>query len=353
MAKKILLVDDSALMRSILGDIINKDSRFHVEDKAKDGSEALELLRTKKYDAMVLDINMPVMNGFELMKKLREEKIVIKVMISSTDSAEGSKVAMDALEAGAVDFVQKPDKASIARGNDFAAEFLKTLAGVCESVEISDSRMTRAEHAILNIKPQASSVRTSGNKIVCIASSTGGPRSLQSVIPKLPGRLNAPVVVVQHMPEGFTHSLAVRLDSMSEVKVQEAKEGEEIKKGNVYIAKGGTHMVVNKSGGRCTIHFKDAPPRESVKPCANYTYESLADTRYDEVVCVVLTGMGQDGTEGILNLKKQKKTYVISQNADTCIVYGMPKAVEKAGLSNTVLALGDIAEAIVEQVGVQ
>ena len=317
MAKKILLVDDSALMRSILGDIINKDSRFHVEDKAKDGSEALELLRTKKYDAMVLDINMPVMNGFALMKKLHEEKIVIKVMISSTDSAEGSKVAMDALEAGAVDFVQKPDKASIARGNDFAAEFLKTLAGVCESVEISDSRMTRAEHAILNIKPQASSVRTSGNKIVCIASSTGGPRSLQSVIPKLPGRLNAPVVVVQHMPEGFTH------------------------------------MVVNNSGGRCTIHFKDAPPRESVKPCANYTYESLADTRYDEVVCVVLTGMGQDGTEGILNLKKQKKTYVISQNADTCIVYGMPKAVEKAGLSNTVLALGDIAEAIVEQVGVQ
>ena len=155
------------------------------------------------------------------------------------------------------------------------------------------------------------------------------------------------------MPEGFTNSLALRLDSMSRVKVQEASEGEELKKGNVYIAKGGTHMFLNSSGVRCTIHFKDAPPRESVKPCANYTYESLAGSRYDEVVCVVLTGMGQDGTEGILNLKKKKKTYVISQNADTCIVYGMPKSVEKAGLSNTVLALGDIAEAIVELVGVQ
>lgn len=356
MANKILLVDDSALMRSVLGDIINKDPRFHVEDKARDGMEALELLRAKKYDAVVLDVNMPRMDGLELLRRMRAEKIHTRVMISSTDAADGSKVALDALELGATDVVHKPERASECRSDAFGAEFLNTLGGVCESRDTSDPLMSRMD-ALKDVRKIAEGLgvkppKVAGNKVVAIASSTGGPRALQSVIPRLPKDLNAPVVLVQHMPTGFTSSLADRLNSMSAIKVKEAREGDVLENGVVYIARGGIHMYVRYQSGKHYIHFKDGPPRENVKPCANYMYESLVDSKYDEVLCVVLTGMGADGAEGIANLKKRKRVYVISQNADTCIVYGMPKAVESAGLSDEVRPLDDIAQEIVTNVGI-
>ena len=356
MANRILLVDDSALMRSVLGDIINKDKRFHVEDKAKDGIEALELLRTKQYEAVVLDINMPRMNGLQLLKTLRDEKIKVRVMVSSTDTTDGSKTAMDALEAGAIDCVHKPERASECRGEEFGNEFLQTLAGVCAVRDAGVHAPSDRSSAMRSVFQIAEDLgvrqpKVAGNKLVAMASSTGGPKSLQSVIPKLPANLAAPVVLVQHMPTGFTTSLAERLNGMSRIEVREAKEGEALEAGKVYIAQGGRHMVILHQGGRQTVHYKDLPPRENVRPCANYMYESLADSRYDEIVCVVLTGMGADGEEGIKNLKKRKRVYVISQNADTCIVYGMPKAVENAGLSNEVVPLDDVARVIVENVG--
>ena len=355
MASKILLVDDSALMRSVLGDIINKDKRFHVEDKAKDGVEALDLLRKKSYDAVVLDLNMPRMDGLQLLDKIRSEKIHARVMISSTDATDGSKAAMDALDKGALDFVHKPERASECRSDEFGLEFLNTLAGVCAGRDSADPVMSRMD-ALRNVRRIAEGLgvkppKVSGKKIVAIASSTGGPRALQSVIPRFPKDLGAPVVLVQHMPTGFTGSLADRLNSMSQIEVREGKEGDALQAGKVYIAKGGTHMVILHQGGRHTLHFKDLPPRENVKPCANYMYESLADSRFDEVVCVVMTGMGADGEEGISNLKKRKRVHVISQTADTYIVYGMPRAVEQAGLSDEVVPLEDIAQEIVMNVG--
>ena len=362
MASTILLVDDSALMRSVLGDMINRDKRFHVEDKAKDGLEALELLRTKKYGAVVLDINMPKMSGMELLKTLRREGIKVRVLVCSTDTPEGSKTAMDALEAGAIDCVHKPEQASKARSDEFVTLFLETLAGVCavgesgyQAVTASESARDSAMRAVRQMAEDMGvrKPKVAGRKLVAIASSTGGPKSLQSVIPKLPANLASPVVLVQHMPTGFTTSLAERLNAMSRIEVREGREGEALEAGKVYIAKGGRHMVILHQGGRHTIHYKDLPPRENVRPCANYMYESLTDSGFDEVVCVVMTGMGTDGEEGIKNLKKQKRVYVISQNADTCIVYGMPRAVEGAGLSDKVLPLGDIAGEIVESIGTE
>ena len=197
-----------------------------------------------------------------------------------------------------------------------------------------------------------SASKITGNRIVAIASSTGGPRALQSVIPKLPKNLKTPVVLVQHMPEGFTASLAERLDSLSEVKVKEAAEGDVLTAGTVYISKGGKHMHIVKSGGKYTIHYMDGPTREGVRPCANFMYESLMDSDYDEVCCVVLTGMGADGTEGIKNLKTKKKVFVIGQEESTCTVYGMPKAVAVAGLVNQVVKLEDVAQEIIMHVGV-
>ncbi len=354
--KKILIIDDSALMRTVLSDIINADSRFKVVDKAKDGIEGLELLKKNTYDAVVLDINMPRMDGITMLKEVQKAKIKCKIMMASTDTKEGAKVTMDALDLGALDFVHKPDRASECRGEDFAKQFMNTLAAVANSrAPVSTKAFTFADakesRKVVELVTKSAS-KITGNRIVAIASSTGGPRALQSVIPKLPKNLKTPVVLVQHMPEGFTASLAERLDSLSDIKVKEAAEGDVVTAGTVYISRGGKHMHIIKSGGKSTIHYVDGPTREGVRPCANFMYESLVESDYDEVCCVVMTGMGADGTEGIKNLKSKKKVYVIGQEESTCTVYGMPKAVATAGLVDQVVKLDNIAQEIIMHVGV-
>lgn len=189
-------------------------------------------------------------------------------------------------------------------------------------------------------------------KIVAIATSTGGPKALQTLIPLLPSNLNAPVLIVQHMPEGFTKALADRLDTLSEVTVKEAEEGDVLENGHVFIARGGKHMNAVRTGERHRIHYTDEPLREGVKPCANYMYESLADCDYDEIVCAVLTGMGADGTAGIINLKKKKQVTVFAQKEETCVVYGMPRSIVLAGLVERELSLQQIAQEITKSVGV-
>jgi two-component system chemotaxis response regulator CheB len=155
------------------------------------------------------------------------------------------------------------------------------------------------------------------------------------------------------MPAGFTASLAERLDSLSELHVKEAAEGDVLQAGYAYIAMGGKHLNIVTSAGKYTIHYTDEPSREGVKPCANYMYESLMDSRYDQVVCVVMTGMGADGTKGILNLKEKKKIHVIAQEERTCAVYGMPKSIVNAGVADQVVPLEQIAQEIIMSVGVK
>lgn len=191
-----------------------------------------------------------------------------------------------------------------------------------------------------------------GKKVVAIASSTGGPKALQMLIPQLPADLNAPVLIVQHMPAGFTEALAGRLNTLSALSVKEAAEGDVLQPGWVYLARGGRHMNVVKNGGRQVIHYTDVPPREGVRPCANYMYESLADCSYDEVVCAVLTGMGADGTAGIKNLKEKKKVIVFAQDEESCAVYGMPRSIVAAGLVSKGITLDQIAQEIIKNVGV-
>ncbi len=358
MAKKILVVDDSALMRRVICDIIDSDERFQVVDKATNGLEAFDLLSRNKYDAVVLDVNMPKMNGLQLLEELRKYKISAKVMMASTDTKEGAKTTLDALELGALDFIHKPDTAMDCRVDTFRNKLLETLDVVANSRPAVFSRVNRVQDDKQTAEKMADmarkfSRRSGGSKVVAIASSTGGPKALQAVIPKLPAGLDAPVLLVQHMPKGFTASLADRLNELSQVTVREAKEGEELQKGTVYVAMGGMHMNVKNNMGKCTIHYSDEPTREGVKPCANYMYESLTDSRFDEVVCVVMTGMGADGTEGIKNLEAKKKVHVISQDQDTCVVYGMPKSVVNAGLSDQVVPLEQLAQEIALNVGIR
>lgn len=438
--KKILVVDDSALMRRVLCDIINNDERFHVEDRATNGLEAFDLLSRKTYDAVILDVNMPKMDGLELLRELQKYKIPAKVMMASTDTREGAQTTLDALELGALDFIHKPDNAVSCRTNDFQAHFLEVLEAIADAKPMllgngetskakklqKPERQERTEKpekagrqegrlkpdetkpegerraaagqaegkpvsAKQTEKPQArenaqhqkaaaapkqpvgqetaqpqpevsaaakpvrkNRSQAGGRKVVAIASSTGGPKALQSVIPLLPGNLQAPVLIVQHMPKGFTASLAERLDALSSLTVKEAAEGDVLENGCVYLAMGGMHMnVVTQQDGRAVIHYTDEPHREGVKPCANYMFESLQKSRYDEVICVVMTGMGADGTQGISHLKAAKKTYVITQDKDSCAVYGMPKSAAEAGLTDSTVPLNRIAEEIILNAGVK
>ena len=397
MAKKILVIDDSALMRRVISDIINEGDDYEVAAIAKDGVEGFDLIVSNPnlYSAVILDINMPKMNGLELLKELQKNRIEQTVIVVSTVAKQGAKETIQALEYGAFDFVTKPENYLETKGVAFKEAIHKMLDIATSSrASIERTRVVRSrttplsatsrttttsrlgqnssnadrasainalrqrsmERNVAPAKIEASSLRNvkkNKKKIVALACSTGGPKSLQQVIPVLPKSLDCGVVVVQHMPAGFTASLAQRLDEMSQVKVKEAAQGDIIKKGVVYIAPGGFHLKIVKAGTEYKIDLNKEPAIEGLRPCANIMYESLENSDFDEITCVVLTGMGADGTNGIKALSRSHKNiYVISQDEETSVVYGMPKAIAKTGLVNEVVPLNRIANSITKNVGV-
>ena len=376
MKKNILVVDDSALMRRVICDIINTDSNFQAKDTCRDGLEAYERLKTTTYDGVVLDVNMPRMDGLQLLEKLQEENIKANVIMVSTLTTKDAEVTILALERGAIDFVTKPTNISEAKGEDFKKKLLETLNAVLNSRLLARTSRASARPASTATQASATSANatlngsnspakanvtanfkrlkaTGNNKLIALASSTGGPKALQSVIPYLPANLDAPMVLVQHMPAGFTKSMADRLNEVSKIKVKEAEDGDKLEKGHIYVAPGGKHMEVKRCpDGSHKISLNNMPAIGGLRPCANITYDSLSKCGYDEVVCVVLTGMGADGTNGILSLGHHKPIHVISQNAETCIVYGMPKAIEESGVVDEVVPLEKVAECITKRVGV-
>ena len=394
MAKKILVIDDSALMRRVISDIINESNEYEVAAIAKDGLEGLDMIVSNPYEysAVILDINMPKLNGLELLQRLQKDHIEQTVIVVSTVAREGAKETIQALEYGAFDFVTKPEnyletksvefknrifemlnvatnsKASIRR-----TSMSKTIAPVKKDLKSGrtltsvTARTERTRSTGITPAPVRTVVHTpakkvdgsmftsvkTGKKIVALACSTGGPKSLQQVIPMLPAKLDAGVVLVQHMPAGFTASLAARLNEMSDINVKEGADGDVIQKGWVYIAPGGKHIEVVKKASEYVIKLNDEPPIDGLRPCANVMYKSLVQCNYDEITCVVLTGMGADGTEGIKTLSaSHKKIHVIAQDEDSCVVYGMPKAIAQTGLVDEVVPLNKIAETITKNVGV-
>ena len=353
--KKILIVDDSALMRRVICDIIDSDSTFQAKDVCRDGLEAYEKLKTTTYDAVVLDINMPRMDGLELLQKLQQDGIKATVIVVSTLTTKGADVTIRAMELGAVDFITKPCNIIEAKSDEFRRRILQMLKAVIRSDDAKVQAAETVKDSPIKMPKKLERTGTSGKKVlVALACSTGGPKALQSVIPYLPRDLNAPMVLVQHMPIGFTKSMADRLNELSDIEVREAEEGDVLKKGCVYVAPGGKHMEIKKQAdGSHVVRLNEEPAIGGLRPCANVTYESLRTSGYDEIVCVVLTGMGSDGTGGILSLNSKKKIYVISQDAASCVVYGMPKAIADAGVVDEVVPLTEIAHTIIKKVGVQ
>ena len=356
MGKKILVVDDSALMRKVACDIIKTDGRYDEPDRCRDGEEAWTYVTKNRYDAIVLDVNMPKLDGISFLRRLKSENRKEHVMMFSTTTGEGTRQTIEALELGAMEFIKKPDNLSDFSTEDFAKHFLNLLAVVSGAgsalspgtARDLQERSKPDQGSRIVLRP---SIRVNGEKLVAIASSTGGPKALHTLIPMLPEKLNAPVIVVQHMPMGFTKSLADRLNELSRVEVKEAEEGDLLEKGHVYIAPGDRHLKVAKSGSHTRIYFSMEPKREGVRPCANYMFETIADTAFEMICCVVLTGMGADGTAGIKALEKNKKIHIIAQDEATCAVYGMPRAIANTGLVNEVLPLERIAGAITKEVG--
>ena len=353
--RNILVVDDSALMRRVICDIINTDKQFQANDVCRDGLEAYERLKTTSYDAVILDVNMPKMDGLQLLEKLQKDKIKATVIMVSTLTTRDAQTTILAMERGAVDFVPKPSNIIEAKGNPFKEQLLGVLKAVFETQQ--------NVHRMPDIKPVTGTqpVRTparvshnvSGDRLIALACSTGGPKSLQSVIPFLPKEMNAPMVLVQHMPAGFTKSLAARLNEISNLDVKEAEDGDCLKKGTVYIAQGGKQCeVIEDAQGNLILSENDKPARGGLKPCADIFFESLVSCSVEHIVCGVLTGMGSDGCKGIRALKKSKDIQVVAQNEDTCVVYGMPRAVVQAGIVNEVVPLEDVADTMIKHIGV-
>ncbi len=373
MKKNILVVDDSALMRRAVCDIINTSNEYEAKDTCRDGLEAYEKIKNSRYDAVLLDINMPRMNGLELLQKLQKENIRATVIVVSSLTKEDAKITIQAMEYGAIDFMTKPENIIEAKGMKFRADLTAILdsvlnhakpktAAVPGAIKTAVSAAAGAQAAVAATRTQAAAkaktvtkkAPTGSNKLVALACSTGGPKSLQSVIPYLEKNMDAPMVLVQHMPVGFTRSMAERLNELSRVKVKEAEENDILQKGCVYVAPGGFHLeVVAAPGGMHKIHLSDAPAIGGLRPCANVMYKSLKKSAYDQIVCVVLTGMGADGTEGIRELNRVKPIYVIAQDEPTCVVYGMPKAIAETGLVDEVVPLTNVSKSIINQVGVK
>lgn len=348
--KKVLIIDDSALMRRMVCDIIAQDDGFEVADMAADGEEGLRLIAQNSYDVVVLDIVMPVLDGIGVLKRLADMPDAPSIVIFSSEGGDGTQITIQALELGAFEFIKKPVSILGGREERFVRRFLSVLKLAVQAGERKKVHRQRSRTFVAAQKGAAAVGK--GSRIVAIASSTGGPKALQRVIPALPANLDAPVLVVQHMPAGFTASLAQRLDEMSVLHVQEAQDGMEITKGNVYIARGGIHMEVVQRGKQQFIALKNGPAREGVRPCANFMYESLAETDYALCVCVILTGMGSDGTKGIQNLKPKKQVYTIAQDEESSVVYGMPRSAFAAGIVDQQEPIDRVAQAIINNVGV-
>lgn len=344
---RVLVVDDSAYMRKVISGMLESDEEMTVVDTARDGLDAVEKVKQLKPDVVTLDVEMPRLDGLSALERIMAECPTPIIMLSSL-TQEGSETTIKALTMGAVDFVGKPS-GTISLDIEKVKADLKNKIKIAAKAHIRNIQrpivQSISKPAILASPGGAPAVLkgTAPNKIVVIGSSTGGPNALQQVIPKLPADLPAAVLVVQHMPPGFTKSLANRLNDTSALTVSEAQEGDILQNGRVYVAPGGYHMILRSKG---SIGLNQDPPVHSVRPAVDVTLESVVNFYNSKIVGVILTGMGYDGSKGIAQVKKTGGKSVVQDEA-TCVVYGMPRVVVEMGKADKVLPIQKIADEIV------
>ncbi len=355
---KVLIVDDSAFMRKLIQDFLTEDPRMTVVGSARNGEDAIKKVIELEPDVVTLDVEMPILNGIEALKRIMSEKPTPVVMLSST-TKQGAENTILAIQYGATDFITKPSGAISLDLHKVKEELVEKVvsaskANIKQLVKLNSQEKNTVKKRVDYSKIEPSKKNQfnalSGKKLVCIGTSTGGPRALQQVITKLPKTIDAPVLVVQHMPAGFTKSLAGRLDSLSEVHVKEAEEGDIIQKGTVYIAPGGFHLKLKWVGANLAIQLDQSPPRNGHRPAVDVMFESCSELSAYAKISVIMTGMGSDGTKGLIKLKESGNVVAIAESEETSIVFGMPKAAIATKLVDEVKNVDNIAETIMKYV---
>ena len=334
-------------MRKLVSEILSTSGEFRVVGTARTGLDALKQIHALDPDIVTLDVEMPELDGLQALGYIMSETPRPVVMLSALDSPNGGELTIRALELGAVDFVHKPSGPARDSVEVLTARLLEALrAATCVNLRGVPvlARPSVVERRGGRNQPDAAT------SAVAIAASTGGPRALAELVPRLPAGLNAAVLVVQHMPAGFTASLASRLNTMSRLAVAEARHGERIEHGRVYVAPGGLHMRVTEVDGTPIIALDQTPPIWGVRPSADPLFRSAANRFGPSLVGVVLTGMGRDGAEGLRTIR-DRGGYAIVQDRATSIVYGMPQAALTTAGADRMLALSDIAGEIASAVG--
>ncbi|MEN3008249.1 chemotaxis response regulator protein-glutamate methylesterase [Pseudothermotoga sp.] len=340
---KVVVVDDSAFMRMVLKDIIDSQPDMRVIGVAKDGLEALQVIEEKKPDVVTLDVEMPRMNGIEALRQIVQRYPVRVIMVSSL-TEEGADITITALSIGAVDFLTKPSGSTSLTFREVADELVQKI----RNSMLIDPKRAVSKLTFKSITPVVKKISLTERAIV-IGSSTGGPRSLDAIIPALPANFPAPIFLVQHMPPLFTKSLAMRLNSISKIPVKEAEDGETVRRGVVYVAPGDFHMGVKTVNSNVQIYLDKSEKINNVRPAVDFTLMKVAEIYKSNTIAVILTGMGRDGAKGAFKVKYYGGK-VVAEHESTCVVYGMPKAVVEEGYADYVLPADRIAEKLVELV---
>jgi two-component system, chemotaxis family, protein-glutamate methylesterase/glutaminase len=341
--KTVLVVDDSALIRTVVSEVIGGFEEFTVIGTARDGNEAIEQIHALDPDIVTLDIEMPGLDGIATLGYVMSETPRAVIMLSAAESRGDVDLTLRALELGAVDFVRKPPVAGTQQVLRVAERLLEALRAAAVVNLRGVPMLMRTPLARRRDTPELRRAYAA----VAIASSTGGPRALAEVVPAFSRALDAAVLVVQHMPRGFTAGLAKRLDELSTLQVSEACDGEEVLPNHVYIAPGGRHMTVVEDGGRMRVALDDSPPVRGVKPAADPLFHSVAELFGAASVGVVLTGMGRDGSAGLAAIRAAGGGAVV-QDRDTATIYGMPQAALELAGADRVVPLGAVASAVAE-----
>ncbi|MDA8187399.1 MAG: chemotaxis response regulator protein-glutamate methylesterase [Dehalococcoidales bacterium] len=353
---RVLIVDDSAYMRYVLRNNLDADPDITVVDTARDGLDALDKIAALKPDVVTLDLEMPRMDGFAALKRIMAE-FPTPVIILSSLSQEGADATIRALRLGAVDFVPKP----IGKALSFEAVREELLGKIKQFSGLNTAKLGTPQlrqslsRSQTKTGPDASPVAKNiglgsrgrdCRRVVVIGTSTGGPRALHEVVPQLPASLPAGVLIVQHMPPGFTRSLAQRLNDLSPLEIKEAEPGDVVQPGLALVAPGNYHMTVSRTG---VIALDQRPPEHGVRPAVDVTMETTSEVYGGAAIGVILTGMGCDGTRGA-KLIKEAGGQIVAEDESTCVIYGMPRSVIEAGVADRIAPLHRVADEIVDLV---
>ncbi len=337
---RVLIVDDSAAMRQLLTQILTSDPDIDIIGTASDPYFARDKIRDLKPDVLTLDVEMPRMDGVTFLEKLMRAHPMPVVMVSSL-TQKGCEVTLRALELGAVDFFAKPELDTLQGVENCAKEIIAKIKAAA-SAHVHISKSSKPLSASAPVTGKATSQFRMTHQLIAIGASTGGTEAIREVLTVLPADTPG-IVIVQHMPPGFTASFSNRLDTLCNIRVKEAQNGDKVLPGHAYVAPGNLHTSVVRSGAQYVLEVKDGPPVNRHRPAVDVMFDSCAIHAGKNVVAAILTGMGDDGARGMRRMR-DAGARTIAQNEESCVVYGMPKEAVAHGGVETILPLDRIAE---------